>query len=311
MSKKFSILITTKNRLNDLVFTLKKIQHLIDRPDVECVVVDDGSSDDTTNYITRNYPAIILHSNKVSRGYLYCRNKMLNETKAEFAISLDDDAHFITQQPLEIIADFFNQNPKAGLLGFRVFWSKQTPENIFSNDLPVRMKSFVGCGHVWRMSAWREIPNYPEWFIFYGEENFASYQLFKKKWEIHYLPYVLVNHRVSLKDRKKASDYGVRLRNSLRSGWYLYFLFLPVILIPRIMAHSIWIQLKLKVFKGDWDALKSILLAMKDLLFAFPKIIDNRNRLTKAEYRRYQELADAKLYWKPEDELQQSKIDCR
>jgi hypothetical protein len=36
------------------------------------------------------------------------------------------------------------------------------------------VKSFVGCGHAWRMKAWHEIPNYPEWFEFYGEENYAS-----------------------------------------------------------------------------------------------------------------------------------------
>lgn len=304
MSKKFSILITTKNRLEDLVITFEKIRHLIDRPDVECVVFDDGSSDGTSNYIAQNHPEIILHFNKVSKGYLYCRNKMLNETRADYAISLDDDAHFITHQPLELIEEFFNKNPKAGLLGFRVFWSKESPERVISRDLPVKMKSFVGCGHVWRMSAWREIPNYPEWFEFYGEEDFASYQLFKKNWEIHYLPEVLVNHRVDIKARKKGSDYSLRLRRSLRSGWYLYFLFLPLSLIPKKMIYSVWMQLKLKVFKGDWNALVAIVLAMKDLLLAFPKIVKNSDRLTKVEYEEYQKLVNAKLYWKPEDELQ-------
>lgn len=298
----FSILITTKDRLEDLIYTLHKIKDLIDKPEVECVIFDDGSSDGTTNYIAQYCPEIILHSNKMSKGYLYCRNKMLNETKADFAISLDDDAHFVTNQPLELISDFFNQNPKVGLLGFRVFWSKQNPNSIFSSDLSIRMKSFVGCAHVWRMSAWRDIPNYPEWFVFYGEEDFASYQLFKKNWEIHYLPTVLVHHRVDIKARKKHRDYSLRLRRSLCSGWNLYFLFLPLHLIPRKMAYSIWIQLKLKVFKGDWKALKALLLAMIDLLFAIPNIVKKCNRLTNTEYERYQNLATARLYWNPEDE---------
>ncbi|WP_281228103.1 glycosyltransferase family 2 protein [Flavobacterium aquiphilum] len=301
MAKKFSILITTKNRLEDLVFTLEKIQYLIDRSDVECVVFDDGSSDGTKDYIAKNHPQIILHSNKVSKGYLYCRNKMLNETKADFAISLDDDAHFVTEKPLEIIAAYFDQNPKTGLLGFRIFWSKEAPDNVFSNDLPVRMKSFVGCAHVWRMSVWREIPNYPEWFVFYGEEDFASYQLFKKNWEIHYLPEVLVNHRVDIKARKKVSDYSLRLRRSLRSGWYLYFLFIPIRFIPKRLAYSIWVQVKLKVIKGDFQALKALLFAISDLFIAIPKIVKNVNRLTVKEYRDYQELAGAKIYWKQED----------
>jgi glycosyltransferase involved in cell wall biosynthesis len=302
ISTTFSILISTKNRINDLKFTLFKIQHLIDETDVECVIYDDGSSDGTTNYITQNYPKITLHTNKISKGYLYCRNKMLNETRADFAISLDDDAHFVTEQPLELIANYFDKNPKVGLLGFRVFWSKHNPSSIFSSDLSIRMKSFVGCAHVWRMSAWRDIPNYPEWFVFYGEEDFASYQLFKNNWEIHYLPEVLVHHRVDVKARKNNTDYSPRLRRSLCSGWNLYFLFLPLALIPKKMAYSIWMQLQLKVFKGDWKALKGLLLALMDLLFALPKIINNRNRLTGAEYEAYQKLPETRLYWKPEEE---------
>ena len=302
VSKKFSILITTKNRLEDLVYTLHKIQHLIDKTDVECVIFDDGSSDETTQFIAVNYPKITLHTNKISKGYLYCRNKMLNETRADFAISLDDDAHFVTEQPLELIANYFDKNPKVGLLGFRVFWSKQNPSSIFSSDLSIRMKSFVGCAHVWRMAAWRVIPNYPEWFVFYGEEDFASYQLFKNNWEIHYLPEVLVHHRVDLKARKNNTDYSRRLRRSLCSGWNLYFLFLPLPIIPKKMAYSIWMQLQLKVFKGDWKALKAILLAFIDLLFALPKIINGMNRLTRAEYEAYQKLPETRLYWKPEEE---------
>lgn len=302
VSKKFSILITTKNRLEDLVYTLHKIQHLIEKTDVECVIFDDGSSDETTQFIAVNYPKITLHTNKISKGYLYCRNKMLNETRADFAISLDDDAHFVTEQPLELIANYFDKNPKVGLLGFRVFWSKQNPSSIFSSDLSIRMKSFVGCAHVWRMAAWRVIPNYPEWFVFYGEEDFASYQLFKNNWEIHYLPEVLVHHRVDLKARKNNTDYSRRLRRSLCSGWNLYFLFLPLPIIPKKMAYSIWMQLQLKVFKGDWKALKAILLAFIDLLFALPKIINSMNRLTRAEYEAYQKLPETRLYWKPEEE---------
>ena len=299
---KFSILITTKNRLPDLEYTLQRIKHLIEREDVFCVICDDGSQDGTSDYIREHYPSTILHTNEQSRGYLYCRNKMLNETKADYAISLDDDAHFISAEPLESIATYFDENPNVGLLGFRVFWSKENPERTFSNELPLRMKSFVGCGHVWNMKAWRTIPNYPEWFVFYGEEDFASYQLFKKNWEIHYLPEVLVHHRVDIKARKTQADYSLRLRRSLRSGWYLYFLFYPLKSIPRKMGYSLWMQFKLKVFKGDWRVFSAILLALMDLFFSFPKIIKNSNRLTMNEYKAYQKLESTKIYWRPQKE---------
>ena len=51
----FSILITTKDRKNDLAFTLSKIQYLLNREDVECLICDDGSND-TTWQIIQNFP---------------------------------------------------------------------------------------------------------------------------------------------------------------------------------------------------------------------------------------------------------------
>ncbi len=298
----FSILITTKNRKDDLALTLSEISDLIERSDMECVVFDDGSTDGTYELIKENFPTIKVKRNPVSRGYIYCRNVMLNETKADYAISLDDDAHFLSENPLEIIKNHFLENPNCGLVALRIFWGLQEPDSVVWNENTHKVQGFVGCAHVWRMSAWRAIPDYPEWFVFYGEENFASYQLFKKNWEIHYFPEVLVHHRVDVKSRKNDADYAVRLRRSLRSGWYLFFLFYPLQTIPKKMVYSLWAQFKLKVFKGDFRALQAIGLALLDLVWNILRILKNSNRLTKQEFKQYNQLAEAKLYWKPEEE---------
>ncbi len=300
-TKKFTILITTKNRLQDLIFTLAKIEALLKKEDVACIICDDGSDDGTTAYLQSNYPNIHLIRNEKSKGLIYSRNKLLGLTHSEFAISIDDDLHFITPNPLELIENHFRQNPKCGLIGFRIFWSTSEPTSTSTNEKPIRMKSFAGGAHVWRMSAWHQIPEYPSWFIFHGEEDFAAYELFKKGIEIHYLPTVLVHHRVDLKVRKTQSDYTLRLRRSLRSGWNLYFLFFPLYKIPRMLAYSIWMQLKLKVFKGDFKALKAILQAGFDVICFTPKIIKNSNRLTLKEYAEFEKLENIKLYWKPEN----------
>lgn len=296
----FSILITTKNRKDDLIFTLHKIQHLLERQDVLCLICDDGSTDGTFEFIQDNFPKIQLIQNPKSKGLIYSRNRLMDLVTTEFAISIDDDLHFITQNPLEIIQKAFDEKPKTGLFSFRIFWDLNEPKSTICDNVSHQMKSFAGGANVWRMSAWKEIPDYPSWFIFYGEEDFASYQLFKKKWNVYYLPEVLVNHRVNIKERKKDPDYALRLRRALRSGWYLYFLFYPISVIPKKMMYSIWIQLKLKVFKGDLRALKAIILAMFDLMFSIPKIIKNSNRLSIEEYKAYQKLDETKLYWQPE-----------
>lgn len=298
---KFSILISTKNRLDALKFTLKKISHLIDRNDVECFVCDDGSSDGTSAFVKQNYTNIQLITHVKSKGYIYSRNVMLDLTSATYAISLDDDAHFVTENPLESIETYFKNNLKCGALAFRLFWDEQPPIRVESNQKPERVRSFVGCGHVWNMEAWKSIPNYPEWFVFYGEEEFASYQLFKNKWEIHYLPEVLVHHRVNIKGRKKNKDYQTRLRRSLRAGWYLYFLFYPINTIPRRFFYTLWIQMKTKVFKGDFKALIAISQALGDVIINFPRVLKNANRLSKKEFVEYSKLTETKLYWTPKD----------
>jgi glycosyltransferase involved in cell wall biosynthesis len=296
----FSILITTRNRLRDLIFTLKKISSLLDQKNVECVVFDDGSDDGTYEYLIENFPSIHVQQNKISKGYIFCRNKMLNESRADFSISLDDDAHFVTENPLELIQNYFEQNQNCGLIALRIFWGLEEPSAIFSNQKNQQVRGFVGCAHVWRMKTWRDIPNYPEWFVFYGEEDFAAFQTLKKRWEIHYFPSILVNHRVNIKARKNNADYTIRLRRSLRSGWYLLFLFYPIRKIPREFAYSLWIQFKTKVFKGDFKALQAICLAVFDLIWNLQKILKNSNRLTQREFHDYSNLPQTKLYWQPD-----------
>jgi glycosyltransferase involved in cell wall biosynthesis len=301
MTATSTIIITTKNRKAELAFTLQKIQTLLQREDLNCIICDDGSTDGTIPFLQPQYPQIKFIQNLKSEGLIYSRNRLMQLVTTDYAISIDDDLHFITENPLESIYAFFDKNPKVGVLSFRIFWGISQPQDVFSLEQSHRMKSFAGGAHVFRMRSWYEIPNYPDWFIFYGEEDFTSFQLFKKNIEIHYFPEVLVHHRVDIKSRKNNTDYAQRLRRALRAGWYLFFLFYPLQIIPRKIGYSIWMQLKLKVFKGDFKAFYALSLALLDLTFAIPKILKNANRLTLQEYTIYQKLKDTKLYWKPDN----------
>jgi len=298
---KVSIQITTKNRQEDLLITLNQIYTYLKANAVECVVFVDGSNDGTYEMVKNQFPKIQLLHNQNSKGYLFCRNKMLNETDADFAISLDDDAHFLTTNPVEISTAYFYKNPNCGLIATRIFWGKEAPQNTTSSEPIQSVKSFIGCGHIWRMEAWRSIPNYPEWFQFYGEENFASLHLIKQNWEIHYVPELLVQHRVDLKKRTQTNkDFAFRYRRALRADWFNYFMFFPINTIPRKLLYSIWMQFRNKIVKGNFKIIKPLFLALFDLLLTFPKLMKHRNALTSVEYQNYLKLEEAKIYWHPE-----------
>ncbi|MES2863878.1 MAG: glycosyltransferase family 2 protein [Bacteroidota bacterium] len=301
MKIKFSILISTKNRFEALQITLQKIAHLLERDDVECIIYDDASTDNTVSFLNENYATIQLLKNKKSKGYIHNRNYLINNCKGDYAISLDDDSNFLTENCLEIIANHFTTHENCGVIACRVFWGLEEPTSFHSNEKIEKVSGFVGCGHVWNIKAWKAIPNYPNWFIFYGEEMFASFQLLKKGLEIHYVPEILVHHRVNVSARKDDKDFQIRKRRSLRAGWYLYFIFYPISIIPRKMGYTIWQQIKKYTFKGDIKATIAIFQALGDLVLNGFKIFKTTNRLTKEEYKKFTNLPLTKIYWHPEN----------
>lgn len=302
MNRKISILITTKNRIADLKVTLFNLAKLINDAAVECMVYDDGSTDGTATFIKEHYPNITFFRNEVSKGYMYNRNYLLNHCSGDYAVSLDDDAHFLSENVVENISNYFENNPKCGVIACRIFWGKTTPTSIVAKEASQRVKGFVGCGHVWNLKAWRDIPNYPEWFVFYGEEEFASYQLFKKGWEVHYVPELVVQHRVEVKARKNESDYAQRQRRNFRAGWYLYLLFYPWSVIPKKLVYTLWMQIKTKVLKGDGRATKGLVLALWDVFIHIPRLLKESNRFSSDEFKKYSNLEPTKIYWRPENE---------
>jgi len=301
--KKFSIIITTKNRRDDLAFTLAKIAGLLDRDDVECLICDDGSTDDTFSFLTAHpLRNIQFFKNETSKGLIYNRNLLLQKATGEFAISIDDDLHFITENPLEIIESYFREHTACAIVSFRIFWGLSEPSSTETTDLPKRVKSFAGGAHAMRLASWRKIPDYPEWFVFHGEENYVAFEMFRAGMEIHYLPAVLTHHRVD--NRSKREDYLLRQRYSLRSGWYLYFLFKPWRVIPKNLAASVWNQMTSRVFKGKLNILGIMTLAMFDLVGEMPNILKHRNKLSYSQYKTFSELAETKIYWIPESKGQ-------
>jgi glycosyltransferase involved in cell wall biosynthesis len=263
------------------------------------VIYDDGSSDGTYEYVKANFPQVVLLRNETSKGYLFCRNRMLNECKSLYAVSLDDDAHFLSHDPLELIEKHFNSNRQCGVIAFRIYWALAEPIEIPVDDTPERVKGFVGCGHAWRMDSWRQIPDYPEWFQFYGEENAASISLFKKNINVDYLPSVFVLHRVDLKARRHNKAFGDRYKNALKADYYLYFLFFPMKVIPKKLAYSLYIQFKNKIFKDQPRLVFPLMSALFAVLAHIPTIIRERNALSYNQYKEFTKLKDTKIYWNP------------
>lgn len=298
MIERFTLCITTRNRINDLRQTLDSLKKEFDSG-LKCIICDDHSFDETFDFISSRFPKIHLVQNETNKGLIYSRNLLFKLVQTEFAIFLDDDAHFLIKPNYANMASHFDYKSRCAVLGFRIFWGLNQPNKFESKEAIQRMRSFVGCGHVWRISAWKDIPEYPEWYKFYGEEDYASFHLSKRNWEIHYFPEILIHHRVDIKSRKKDKDYLTRNRRALRAGWSNYLLFYPIKLIPKKLGSSILAQLRNKVFEGDLKVLAALFCAFYDVIRNSSRLLKNANRLTNDEYDNYCMIADTKIYWVP------------
>ena len=134
-------------------------------------------------------------------------------------------------------------------------------------------------------------------FVFYGEVVFAGYEVFKQNLQIHYVPDIFIQHRVNINERKNNNDYVLRNRRAIRSGWYLWILFIPLKYIPKYWLYSVYTQLRTKVIKGDYKVLAALIMAFNDVMFNTLKLIRNRNRLTSDEYQNYLKIPSPKIYW--------------
>ena len=296
-----SLLITTYNRKDDLLRTLGRASAVLG-PEHEIVVYDDGSDDGTSDAVAHQFPQIRLISEGGRNGYTAARNKLLRAARGEYAISLDDDAEIVTPECVPIILDHFRNYPQCGVISFSVFWGIDLPEQITAPAATARrVASFVGCGHAWRLEAWRTIPEYPEWFEFYGEEDFAALQLLKSGWEVHYVPQVVVHHRVDLAKRKSNNRERLwRYGRQLRSGTYLILLFFPLTALPRRLAYVIWTQIRLRLFRQhDWRVLPVWLWVFAKIVTNTLRIWQSRTALGPKEWAEWNALPPAVIYWEP------------
>lgn len=105
-----SVIITTYNR-RDIIS--KSIQSVLNQTynDFELIIIDDGSTDDTENFIKDNFKdsRIRYIRLKDNKGATFARNKGLSEVRGDYFMVWDSD-DILYQNALSIVSDIFNNN---------------------------------------------------------------------------------------------------------------------------------------------------------------------------------------------------------
>src|SRR5438552_3784667 len=147
-----SIMIATKNRVEDLRRTCNVIQHLDPAP-LEILITADGCTDGTVEFVRSELSQAKLIINEQGRGSVASRDRMMREARGELVLSLDDDSYPEQSDCLACIAKIFRKTPRLAVMHFPQR-SDEFPESLSKVDFgaPRLTRSFPNSGAVLRRS---------------------------------------------------------------------------------------------------------------------------------------------------------------
>ncbi|MEW6157932.1 MAG: glycosyltransferase [Verrucomicrobiota bacterium] len=204
-----SVIVCTYNGARTLRECLEALQNL-DYPDYEVIVVNDGSTD-ATSEIAAEFEVRLVDT--PNRGLSAARNTGLQAGKGEIVAYIDDDA-YPDPHWLKYLATTFERSrhvavggpnfapPGDGAIAECVVNAPGGPVHVLINDREA--EHIPGCNMAFRKSALEEIRGFDAQFRVAGDDVDVCWRILERGWTIGFSPSAVVWHH---------------RRNSIRAYW--------------------------------------------------------------------------------------------
>jgi GT2 family glycosyltransferase len=245
-------------------------------------VVNDGSTDDTADLAAR-YPAVQWMNLAESCGYVAARNQLMTETDAEYFVSLDDDAWFLSNDEIGIAINFLQQQAKMAVAAFDIL--SPGDEQIQQRKSPAPVATFVGCGHVMRLAAFREVGGYVASPGSYGvEEKDLSLRLMDRDYEISILPGVHVWHNKTAVARDLAEQH----RSGVCNDFVMTLRRTPLVVLPIALMAKLYRHFR---FSRAHNLESSFWKGLQQFVRSLPELWPSRHPVRVSTLRSYLQLS--------------------
>ncbi|MGE5609757.1 MAG: glycosyltransferase family 2 protein [Bacillota bacterium] len=214
-----TVVITTKNRKDELRTALEST--LKQTVPLEILVIDDGSTDGTSEMVRRDYPQVRLERSEQSLGLIVQRNRGAQMASASIVISIDDDAAFPSAGIVEqTLADF--DHPRVGAVAIAsINVPDGTPAHLRAplDDVVYICSEYRGTAHALRRDLFLKLGGYHGFLFRQGEEGDYCTRLLNAGYVVRLGRAEPIHHMESpVRDRSKIIHYVVR--NNVLYAWY-------------------------------------------------------------------------------------------
>ena len=212
-----SIIILNWNRKDDVQETLTNLKRQ-SYNNIEIIVVDNGSTDDSLNMLEIDFPYITVIALPINIGCEDGNNVGILNANGEILLFLDSDAG-IEDDGVTKLLESFNEDKSVGIVEPRII---RPSDNSIYNEPKYWGHKFVGCVVAFRASVFTDIGLRPGEYFIYASEPDISLRAIEHGYKIVHRSDVIGEHRESPTARVSKKFYYYSVRNSLWLIWRYY-----------------------------------------------------------------------------------------
>jgi glycosyltransferase involved in cell wall biosynthesis len=166
-----TVIIATRERRVELRRAIESALMQTAKPEV--LVIDDASTDGTSEMVQKEFPEVRLHASEKAAGYIHQRNNGARLASGEIVFSIDDDATFSTPNIVEATLNEFG-HPRVGAVG--IPFVDVNRSSLVRQQAPSRQGvyatySYIGTAHALRRELFVRLSGYRASLYHQGEEE--------------------------------------------------------------------------------------------------------------------------------------------
>jgi len=206
---KTSLVILTCNRRESVCSLLENIHQQNQMPN-EIIVVDNNSSDGTSDSIKTHFKKVILVRLPENMG-ASGRNEGIKRATGDIIVTLDDDVFFADSDGISNIKKIFRQEKEVAVLNFQILDGETKKLISFNWFHPYKMEDYANKTLItdyisegaacFRKEVFDAVGYYPEEFFISHEGPDLAYRLLDAGYNIYYSPTIKVIHKCSTEHR--------------------------------------------------------------------------------------------------------------